>query len=195
MKTETNRYQLAFGILLATLLLSYALASHVEAQSILFTQSMDIGSQGSQVTALQSFLSTKTAHYPEGLVTGYYGPLTAAAVMRFQCAEEIVCSGSAATTGYGRVGPITLTQLNLRASGNIGADVSAPYISGIVTVMSSTSATISFVTNELSMSKVVYSVFPLTVFESSGPGFALVTNGPAVMSDANFRTAHSISFS
>ena len=195
MKTETNRYQLAFGILLATLLLSYALASHVEAQSILFTQSMDIGSQGSQVTALQSFLSTKTAHYPEGLVTGYYGPLTAAAVMRFQCAEEIVCSGSAATTGYGRVGPITLTQLNLRASGNIGADVSAPYISGIVTVMSSTSATISFVTNELSMSKVVYSVFPLTVFESAGPGFAPVTNGTAVMSDANFRTAHSISFS
>lgn len=195
MNTATKRYQLAFGLLLATLLLSYALVSRVEAQSAQFTQSMDFGSQGSQVAALQTFLSTKTAHYPEGLITGYFGPLTQAAVQRFQCAEEIVCSGSAATTGYGRVGPITLAQLNLRASGTIGVDVSAPFISGIVVVTSSTTATVSFSTNELSSSKVIYSVFPMTIAESAGPGFAPVVNGTTAMSDANFRTAHSISLS
>ena len=196
MKTETKKYQLAFGILLAAFLCSYvALGVRVEAQSVLFTQSMDIGSQSSQVAALQTFLSTRTAHYPEGLVTGYYGPLTSAAIMRFQCAQEIVCSGSAATTGYGRVGPITLNQLNLVASGNIGVDVSAPYISGIVTVLSSTTATISFGTNELSTGKISYSIFPLSFFEATGPSFAPVIGGTVVQSDANFRTAHSIMLS
>ena len=195
MKTLTKKYQLV-GIVLAALLGVYALTgARVGAQSVLFTQSMDIGSQGSQVTALQTFLSTRTAHYPEGLITGYYGPLTAAAIMRFQCAEEIVCSGSAATTGYGRVGPITLNQLNLVASGSIGVDVSAPYISGVVTVISSTSATVSFGTNELSSGKVSYSVFPLSFFEATGPGFVPVIGGTVVQSDANFRTAHSIMLS
>src|SRR3989338_968253 len=129
MKTLTKKYQLV-GIVLAALLGVYALTgARVGAQSVLFTQSMDIGSQGSQVKALQTFLSTRTAHYPEGLITGYYGPLTAAAIMRFQCAEEIVCSGSAATTGYGRVGPKTLLQLNLVAGGGVSSgDQSAPVI-------------------------------------------------------------------
>ena len=196
MKTLTTKYQLAFSIVLAALLCLYAVTgARADAQSVLFTQSMDIGSQGSQVTALQTFLSTRTAHYPEGLITGYYGPLTAAAIMRFQCAQEIVCSGTPATTGYGRVGPITLNQLNLVASGSIGVDVSAPYISGVVTVLSSTTATISFGTNELSSGKVSYSALPMTIFEAAGPGFAPVTSGTVVQSDANFRTAHSIMFS
>ena len=195
MKTLTKKYQLV-GIVLVALLGVYALTgARVEAQSVLFTQSMDIGSQGSQVTALQTFLSTRTAHYPEGLVTGYYGPLTAAAIMRFQCAEEIVCSGTPATTGYGRVGPITLAQLNLVASGSVGVDVSAPYISGVVTVISSTTATISFGTNELSLGKVSYSTLPMTVFEAAGPGFAPVTGGTVVQADASFRSAHSITLS
>ena len=162
------------------------------AQSVTFTQSMDIGSQGAQVTALQTYLAT-TVHYPEKLVTGYFGVLTQAAIQRFQCAEEIVCSGTPATTGYGRVGPKTLMQLNLRVGGSVsvGTDVSAPSISGVVvSALSSTTATISFSTNELASGKIYYANSPLSF--SEGIGFATVTGGKSAAADTNVRTVHAI---
>lgn len=165
-------------------LLTFSAAS---AQSVTFTQTMDIGSRGSEVAALQTFLSTQTSYYPEGLVTGYYGPLTAAAIMRFQCAEEIVCSGSAATTGYGRVGPMTLAQLNLVASGKTGADVSAPVISPTSVTVGSTTATVHFGTSKAAQGKVFYGL-SLTLYE----GEPAAISGSSAMTDANFRVAHDV---
>ena len=165
------------------------------AQSMTFTQSMEVGSQGTQVTALQTYLAT-TVHYPEKLVTGYFGALTQAAVQRFQCAEEIVCSGTPATTGYGRVGPRTLMQLNLRAGGSIrtdGADTYAPFISGTaVSAVSSTTATISFSTNEPASGKIFHASSPLTFSEGMGIGFAPIVGGTSVIADSNLRTAHAV---
>ena len=66
------------------------------------------GTTSAAVTALQKFLARDRAIYPEGKVTGYYGPLTTAAVQRLQVKYNIVSSGTPATTGYGRVGPKTL---------------------------------------------------------------------------------------
>ncbi|MCR4331043.1 MAG: peptidoglycan-binding protein, partial [Patescibacteria group bacterium] len=77
-----------------------------------FTQTLGKGSEGSEVTKLQQYLAGDPALYPEGLVTGYYGSLTEAAVKRFQQKHNIVSSGTPATTGYGAFGPKTRATLN-----------------------------------------------------------------------------------
>ena len=62
------------------------------------------------VTNLQKFLKAMgTDIYPAGLVTGYYGPLTKAAVAKFQMNYGIVTGVS--TPGYGRVGPKTMAKI------------------------------------------------------------------------------------
>ena len=69
------------------------------------------GSRGNDVTALQNFLKSQgTDVYPEGLVTGYYGSLTTAAVGRFQLQNGVVTSAS--DPGYGYVGPKTRAKIN-----------------------------------------------------------------------------------
>ena len=78
---------------------------------------LDLGDSGEDVTRLQQFLARDTSIYPEGLVTGYYGTLTEAAVERFQARCGIVSSGSAATTGYGRIGPSTIKELQSGCGG------------------------------------------------------------------------------
>jgi len=77
-----------------------------------FTQTLRQGSIGEEVTKLQEFLAQYSEIYPEGLVTGYFGLLTKAAVQRFQEKYGIVSFGSPDTTGYGQIGPLTRVQLN-----------------------------------------------------------------------------------
>lgn len=64
------------------------------------------GMSGTDVTALQNFLITRT-HLEAGNTSGYFGVLTEAAVKQFQCKEMGICSGTPYTTGYGAVGPKT----------------------------------------------------------------------------------------
>ena len=69
------------------------------------------GSKGNDVTALQNFLKSQGADiYPEGLVTGFYGNLTKAAVAKFQMKHGIVTSVN--DGGYGNVGPKTRAKIN-----------------------------------------------------------------------------------
>lgn len=68
-------------------------------------------STGPQVLLLQKVL------VQEGLLsadnqTGFFGPLTEAAVKKFQVKYNIVTSGRPDTTGYGAVGPMTRGMLN-----------------------------------------------------------------------------------
>lgn len=138
------------------------------AQTVTVSVTLDPGDSGSQVTALQAFLAADTTLYPEGLVTGYYGPLTEAAVKRFQCRYDIVCSGSPTATGYGRVGPQTLLKIqsisggiSLPPSGNPSggsSDVWAPIIDNKAIATTSTSATIHWTTNEPARNRVMYGV-------------------------------------
>lgn len=79
-------------------------------------RSLKKGSSGDDVTRLQQFLARDTAIYPEALVTGYYGSLTEAAVMRWQARYNIVSSGTADSTGYGVVGPRTAAAIALLCS-------------------------------------------------------------------------------
>lgn len=65
--------------------------------SYMFTRELTVGSTGADVTALQTKLGVSPA-------TGYFGPLTKAAVQAYQTANGIPA------TGY--VGPLTLAKLN-----------------------------------------------------------------------------------
>lgn len=120
--------------------------------------SLDIGDRGSNVTELQQYLATDNTLYPEGLVTGYFGPLTQAAVERFQCRADIVCSGNPRTTGYGRVGPRTRAAVNAQlGTGGAVGDRSAPIMSPATVATTSTEFTVSWSTNEPARSRVMYS--------------------------------------
>lgn len=76
-----------------------------------FTTNMYYGLRNANVTALQTFL-IQGNYLGAGYATGFYGSLTQKAVQSFQCAQNIVCSGSPATTGYGSVGPRTRSAIN-----------------------------------------------------------------------------------
>ncbi len=82
------------------------------ASSMAFTQVLVRGSRGAQVSLLQEFLKRDATLYPEGLVTGFFGPATERAVQRFQARYGIVSGGTPLTTGYGAVGPKTRVKLN-----------------------------------------------------------------------------------
>lgn len=86
--------------------LSYAAPSAYAARSL------SVGSSGSDVQTLQNILIAK-GYLATGKASGYFGPLTQAAIKNFQCAQNIICSG---TTGYGIYGPRTQAAL---ASGGL----------------------------------------------------------------------------
>lgn len=52
---------------------------------------LTVGSTGNEVKALQEYLATDKNIYPEGKVTGTFGPLTEAAVKRFQEKHGLKC--------------------------------------------------------------------------------------------------------
>lgn len=75
---------------------------------------MQRGDRGAGVSALQGFLAAEGVYSDE--VTGYFGPATEAAVQRWQSAHGIVGSGTPQTTGYGLVGPSTLSAMRVGCS-------------------------------------------------------------------------------
>lgn len=83
------------------------------------TGSTDATTSG-EVSILQSYLAEDSSIYPEGLVTGYFGPATERAVQRWQGAHGVLSSGSPETNGFGSVGPLTRFALK-----NVCSSVSA----------------------------------------------------------------------
>ncbi|KKS95709.1 hypothetical protein A3B05_01680 [Candidatus Giovannonibacteria bacterium RIFCSPLOWO2_01_FULL_43_160] len=68
------------------------------------TRNLYRGLSGDDVRGLQQFLSQDKEIYPEGLVTGYFGPLTEGAVKRWQEKHDI--------ESLGIIGPKTITRFN-----------------------------------------------------------------------------------
>lgn len=162
---------------------------------------LDIGARSSNVTNLQVFFADNAAIYPEGLVTGYFGVLTQAAVRRFQVLYGIVSSGTPSTTGYGRVGPTTLARINAliaaggwSTGGGSTGDVSGPTFYNTVTTTGTNSVTFTFNTNENTTARVVYGTGPLmfTEGDSNGNGFAPL-GGLSATDGSGLSTSHSIS--
>ena len=75
------------------------------------SDNLQFGSSGEDVLRLQAFLSKDKSIYPEGTVTGYFGPMTEDAVQRWQTMHDIVATGTPSTTGFGIVGPQTLREM------------------------------------------------------------------------------------
>lgn len=94
-------------LLTAALLFFSLLPIFAFAQQPFFTKTLKKGSSGDEVKKLQTFLRSLPDIYPEGLVTGYFGALTEAAIKRFQAKHNIISSGTTFTTGYGIFGPKT----------------------------------------------------------------------------------------
>jgi len=69
-------------------------------------RALSLGSRGDDVRELQKFLIAAKLLASDS-ATGYFGPLTEAAVQRFQTLQDLVSSGGPATTGFGFVGPKT----------------------------------------------------------------------------------------
>ncbi len=76
------------------------------------------GSRGNDVRSLQSFLSSDPNIYPEGAITGTFGPATERAVQRFQERNGIVAYGDPFTTGFGVVGARTRAVMNAQCGGD-----------------------------------------------------------------------------
>jgi len=72
-------------------------------------RSLSIGLSGNDVQTVQNELVIKGYLAPVS-VTGYFGPLTEAAIKKFQCDKKIICSG-ASVSGYGVAGPKTQAAL------------------------------------------------------------------------------------
>lgn len=139
------------------------------------------GMSGEDVKLLQEVLATDSEIYPEGLVTGYFGQLTEKAVKRFQKIAGI--------EQVGLVGPKTLAKINellqegagksgkvppglLIAPGirkKLGGDITAPIISDILATASSSSAEITWLTNEKADSKIWYDTLSPIVANGSTP--------------------------
>ena len=134
---------------------------------------LDLGQTSQDVTNLQTYLANSTTFYPSGRVTGYFGGLTRAAVIRFQAAYGLA--------QVGRVGPQTRDKLN-QLIGGIGPVVTSatgpaiymPYLP----VITNTTATFTWLTNnEAALGRVYYSTSPLQMNEGdiNSVGFAVIT--------------------
>jgi peptidoglycan hydrolase-like protein with peptidoglycan-binding domain len=190
--------------ILAVVLLSMGFTSQLFAAYNTIDRTLDLGNSNADVIDLQSFLKDNSAIYPEGLVTGYYGTLTQAAVQRFQSQNGLVSSGTAATTGYGRVGPLTRNAINARisAGGWSGGtstpanDMSGPAIFSVGQSIGTTSATFTWSTNESATAKVFYNTSPISMNEGdiNSSGFGS-TNGFSVTNDGMLRTSQQVTVS
>lgn len=91
--------------------IALALVAPSTVSAIEITRTLDVGAEGQDVSALQRVLKEKGYfNYPD--ITGFFGNATKAAVQSFQKVEGIVSTGSPDVTGFGRVGPQTLSALN-----------------------------------------------------------------------------------
>lgn len=165
------------------------------------TQTLDFGDSNAEVTELQTYLATNSSYYPSGLVTGYFGELTRAAVERFQTAQGIVTSGTPATTGYGRVGPLTLSRLNALLGGvgsNPGSNVSwdtVPTLSAPSVQLTNTTATFTWTTNEPTLGEVYWNQAPLVVNEATGPRQTPFVSGTLATDAGGLQRSHTVTIS
>jgi peptidoglycan hydrolase-like protein with peptidoglycan-binding domain len=188
--SRANPFSLGALFALA-LALSLGIGS-LQAHAATLYRQLQVGSTGSDVSSLQAYLATNASIYPEGLVTGYYGSLTEAAVERFQTAQGIVTSGTPATTGYGRVGPLTLARLNSLMGGVVQTGNGLPSISPPSIQVGNTSATFSFSSNEPTQGQVYWDTNPIVANEATGPGQVPFISGTLATDSGSLNMSHTI---
>lgn len=170
------------GIMLIAVAMFF-LGSTLVVRAEILSRQLQVGMSGSDVTALQTFLATDPSLYPQGLVTGYFGLLTKAAVSNFQSRNGI--------SAVGRVGPATLPVLNLQmAQGvNVTSSAKAPMITSILISASRNTVTVGWNTDEFAKGLVYYSTSPLITYERQN---SVDVSGFTASTDSNFRTTQSV---
>ena len=175
----STRFLVEAGLIMVGLIM---LSTPFLSNAATLTRQLEIGMSGSDVTDLQTFLAQDRTIYPQGLVTGYFGPLTKSAVSNFQSRNGI--------STVGRVGPITLAAINAQMGGIVGGvDVSAPFIIGTNASVSNNSATVSWTTSELARGNVFYSTSPLVEYEYP---HTVSVSGNTALTDNNLRSNQSV---
>lgn len=175
----TTKSFLGLSVIFAVVL--FALVGVANADTLY--RQLDIGDRGSDVTSLQMWLANDASLYPQGLVTGFFGNFTSAAVSRFQVRNGI--------SPAGRVGPQTLPVLNAQMSGGTSGG-SAPVITLVGVSTGSNSATANWYTNENARGVVYYSTSPLVATEHLN---SVDVSGFTAMTDTNFRSSQSVALS
>lgn len=175
--------------MVALFVTTLGLGTHVYAYNLIGSQ-LDLGEKNADVSSLQGFFSDNSSIYPEGLVTGYFGGLTKAAVMRFQ-----------ALYGFdqvGRVGPMTRDKINslIGQGGWVVTDMSGPWIYSVAQSSTNNSATFSWNTNENATGKIFYNTSPIMMNEGDiqSVGFGS-TNGSVAVNDNIARTSQQVTIS
>ncbi|HEY4526305.1 MAG TPA: peptidoglycan-binding domain-containing protein [Candidatus Paceibacterota bacterium] len=147
------------------------LVAPVLASAAVLSIQLEPGMTGSEVSALQTFLAADSSIYPEGLVTGFFGPLTEAAVKRYQTEFGI--------SAVGRVGPITLASINGNSDTGGSDDVNASVTTWVIVSATAHSATIGWISNEPVFGRVMYGTGSNFVYASS----------PSIQSASGFNTS------
>ena len=174
---------LSFKLGLMTLALML-MSAPLFAKAEMLNRELEVGSTGSDVGSLQTFLAQDVTLYPQGLVTNYFGFLTKAAVSNFQSRNGL--------PPVGRVGPMTLPVLNAQMSGggSMGGDRSAPMIYSLNLGTTNTTATLNWNTSEGAAAIVYYSTSPIALSES-GPNTAITVYGTSLLVHTDLRVSHS----
>lgn len=188
--TKLNRLPAHYFSGIGMLALTSLLVLPAFTQATTLTRSLDLASNGSDVTVLQTYLATDTSLYPSRLVTGYYGQLTKAAIERFQTRYGIVSQGTPDTTGYGRVGPITLAALNARMGGTVPPASIVRSVFNVRVTTDTDSATITWNSINSARGKVHYQTSFPTMTEASAVSPALISG--TVVTAGTYSNAHSI---
>jgi len=141
------------------------------------TRQLEVGSRGTDVSNLQTFLAQDATLYPQGLVTGYFGFLTKAAVSNFQSRNGI--------SAVGRVGPVTLPILNAQ----MATDINSPTILNVSVNTNTNNATVYWNTNENARGVVYYDSNPLVTYERTN---SVDVSGNTAKTDTNYNTSQSV---
>lgn len=154
----------------------------VNAQTIM--QQLSLGARGNEVIKLQTFLAQDRTIYPEGIISGYYGPLTQKAVVQLQVSYGLPQAG--------RVGPLTIARINAAITSGLGLDVNAPIIGNVTLQPTRGGATIIWTSNESARAMAYYDASPLILTEAQTMLEMPLVSGTAMTNDSGLRTAHSV---
>ncbi len=167
------------GVLSLVLIVLFVSVSSLSAQTL--SRQLSIGARGSDVSTLQTFLATNPAIYPQGLVTGYFGFLTKAAVSNFQSANGLTADGIA--------GRNTIAVIQGQMTSGMVSNAIAPIISGVSVSPMQTSATVTWSTQQSAKGVVYYSTTPFYLTDSIN---SVDVGGMVATNDGGYRNTQSV---
>lgn len=165
----SNRFFVKTGLFVA--MLAFVLAPAFSYADT-FSLTLKVGSRGSEVASLQSFLGVGS--------DGIFGLITKGATMRYQTAHGLSADGI--------VGPMTRAALN--GGGQQSNNGNAPTISPVSVSTSRNSVSVAWNTNTPARGMVYYSTSPLTTYEHEN---SVDVSGFTAMTDNDQHGSQSVS--